>query len=420
MIPISLLLLLLVCGYSTKLAAMDKPSTCSAHPSASLEDLRHIAFEAWNLKQFTKAEDCYRDILTASQSGPVPPTQLAGDLHSAGIIASEIGRYAEAEQYYGRELALRDKTNDRVGAGLAYNSLGATLQIEGAFSRAEATYTKAVNLLSRYAGPDDFKTALALNSLGWLYTLWGKTDQASDTLQKAYDAAEKALPADDPALIRFLDVHASFLTTVGRYSEAERLWMRALQIGEKAYPDGDAKFDEVLLHLGQMYSVTGDYNSAERTFQRFLAIPKPPSGPDGVVRAVVTAEIGRIYTQQHRYKNAEQYLDSSVNLMQSEGDTVPVAYSLIRSYFGDYYVAVSKWREAEVQYRTALNMRETMLGKNSPDVALTMFSLAKVLQKLHRKEEAQEYLTQAASIAALQKNLAYSADTVDVRAFRPQ
>ncbi len=413
---VCLLLPAMLCCQTFRLAAIDLPQMCMDPSSTTLENLRQIALNAWSQKEFAKAGDCYREIVNVTRSGQTPPSELSNDLHNLGLISSELGQYANAKEYYQRELKLRGEANDLVGAGVAYSSLGAVLQIEGSFPDAETCFKKAVTVLSRYAGPNDLKTAMAFNRLGWLYTLWGRTDEANESLQKADEAAEKALPGDDPALIKFLDIHASFLSTIGRYAEAEKLWTRALQIGEKAYPNDDAKFDEVLLHLGQTYSALGDYKSAEETFRRFLYIRKP-SGPDGTARAVVTAEIARVYMQQRRYKDAEQYLNRSVNMMEAARDPVPQVYSLIRSYFGDYYMARSKWLDAELQYRSALQMRQAMLGKSSPDVAATMCSLAKALQKLHRKQEAAQYLTQAAAIMESQKNPAYAGATIDVGAF---
>jgi len=407
-----------LCGYASIVSAAEQPTMHAGAKGSALAGLRQSAFEHWKQGQFEKAADDYRDILRLSD-GSQASAAFAEDLHSAAVIEGELGHYRDAKAYYRRELDVLHRTGNEVAAGEVYRSLAGILQIEGAFSEAETSYQKSVELLTRCAGPGDIRTATTLNGLAWLYTLWGKMHEANLLLRQAMEAADRALAPDDPRFIRFLDVRASFLTASGKYSEAERSWKRALQIGKKAYSGDDAKYDEVLLHLGQLYSVTEDFKSAEDMFQRFLVIAKPLAGPDSVIRAVATAELARVYSQQRKFDAAAQLFSHSIQLIETERDKVPVVYSLIRTYFGDYYMARSQWPEAEVQYRNALALRETMLGKNAPDVAASMLSLSKALTKLHRKKEAQQYYAQALAIATSQNNAIYSGDTIDVRAFRP-
>jgi tetratricopeptide (TPR) repeat protein len=411
-------LIVVSCGCAVRVSAMEQPQVPDGSGHTDVQGLRHTAAQYWNQGQFEKAADCYSDILRVSEASP--GAEFAEDLRSMAVINRHMGRYQEAKKYYRRELEVLQNTGNQIAAGAANGSIAEILEIEGAFDEAETSYKNAVELLDRYAGPTDVRTAAALNGMAWLYTLWGRTSKASQFVEKASAAAERALAPDDPRLIDFLDVRASFLSTTGKYSEAERVWKRALQIGGKAYPHDDSRYDEVFLHLGQAYSVVQDYRPAEEMFRRFLAIDRPRAGADAAIRAVATAELARIYMEQRRFVDAEPLFSKSVQMIESERNHVPVAYSLIRSYFGDYYMARSKWSEAETQYRSALKLREAMLGEDAPDVAASMLSLSKALGKLHRKKEAEQYQAQAASIVASQKNPAYRGDTVDVRAFRQQ
>ena len=401
------------CAYIATSAMASSPSPDSSHHS-NLKDLRQTAFELWQQGQYEKAADSYREILQSSEFGA--PSDFADDLHGMAIVSGDLGRYEDAKSYFHRELDIRQQTGNRPAIARAYSSLAGILQIEGEFPEAEADYKNALALFNEAAGPSDFHTAFTMNSMAWLYTLWGRTEQAGQYIEKADEAAKKTLPADSPEFIRFFDVRASFLSSTGKYSEAERAWQQALQIGEKVYPHNEDKYDEVLLHFGQLQSIIGEYKSAEDMLQRFLAVKKPLAGSDVAIRAVATAELARMYAQQHKYNDAEPLFSKSVQMIDSEPRQVPIANSLIRTYFGDYYMARSKWTEAEAQYRAALQLRQAMLGENAPDVALSMFALSKALTKLHKKDEAKEYQSRAASIIAAQKNAFFSADTIDVRA----
>ena len=391
-------------------------TTCSVEAQrSSLDDLRCSALHSWQQGQLQEALNCYREIVRRSEASEQPDKILPEDLHSIAALSTGMGRYEDAKNFYRRELAVLDRRGEKAESGVAYTSLGEVLQIEGSFAEAETSYRKAVELLNQYAGPADLRTAKALNAMGWLYTLWGKVDKAKQALQKALGVASNALPEDSPKLIHFLDVQASFLTTTGKYSDAERVWQKALRIGQRAYPGDAFPYEEIFLHLGQTYATAGDEKSAEEMFRRLLEIHKPAGGMTTVAEAVVRAELAATYTHLRDFKQAEPLLLESVRMIQSTPGDVPLAHALILSYFGDYYMARSQWADAEIQYRKALAMREQMLGETAPDVAASMVSLSKALQKLHRKQEAEQLLERASCIMVLQKNPVYTGGTVDIR-----
>lgn len=407
----SIIAIFVLCGCGGGAFATE-PSDSLQQP---LDELRQSALEHWKEGRLEEARSRYSEIVRRSGGSENADQTLPEDLQSLASLSSALGRYEEAKDFYRRELAVLGRRGENVECGVAYTSLGEVLQIEGSFTDAEASYKNALTLLNQYAGPSDLRTARALNSLGWLYTLWGKVDKARQILQKALVAATKALPENSPKLIRFLDVQASFLTTTGRYSEAEKLWHKALQIGKEAYPGGGFQYEEVFLHLGQAYAAVGDEKSAEDMFRSFLAIKKPATEMQTVTEAVVKAELGKTYTSLQNFKEAEPLLLESVRMVEAMPGKVPLAQALILSYLGDYYMARSQWSDAEVQYRKALKMREEMQGETSPDVAASMVSLSKALRKLHRKQEAEQLMERASCIMVLQKNPAFTGNTIDVR-----
>ena len=78
----------------------------------------------------------------------------------------------------------------------------------------------------------------------------------------------------------------------------------------------------------------------------------------------------------------------------------------------------SQWLAAEAEYQQAATMRENALGEH-PLVASSLFSLSKVLRKLKRKKEANQYVARAEQIMAMPGNAAFASNnTIDVRAFR--
>ena len=158
-----------------------------------------------------------------AQSQENPPS----DLQVKASREAAFGSYSEACKLYTQALKLLLARGQEAEGGAVYIKLGEINQMHGAFSLAEVNYNSGLDLLKRYAKPNDFRLVIALDDLGWLDIMWGRLMEGSRLLDQARMKAEEA-PPNDPRLIGHLDTQAAYLTTTGKYSEARKLWTRAL------------------------------------------------------------------------------------------------------------------------------------------------------------------------------------------------
>ncbi len=56
--------------------------------------------------------------------------------------------------------------------------MGSLYALQGSFSKAESNLKSAIAVFTKYAGPNDVRTAKAWNALGWLYTARGSMENA--------------------------------------------------------------------------------------------------------------------------------------------------------------------------------------------------------------------------------------------------
>ena len=112
--------------------------------------------------------------------------------------------YAESGMDLVRHLQTKITEGKQVDAAGVYAKLGELTQIHGAFAAAETSLEKSIDLLNRYAPPNDLHLVTALDDLGWLYITWGKYVDGSRIMDLARTKAEGAQP-NDPSLIRHLD-----------------------------------------------------------------------------------------------------------------------------------------------------------------------------------------------------------------------
>src|ERR1700735_1250048 len=86
---------------------------------------------------------------------------------AVGASAAELGSYSEADKYT-HKVDLLIATGKQAEAASVYRGLGEDNQIHGEFSNAEVNFTKALDLLKRYAQPNDLRLVTAMDDLGWL------------------------------------------------------------------------------------------------------------------------------------------------------------------------------------------------------------------------------------------------------------
>ncbi|HTS50037.1 MAG TPA: tetratricopeptide repeat protein [Bryobacteraceae bacterium] len=297
-------------------------------------------------------------------------------------------------------------------------SMGSLFALQGSFSDAEANLKSAIATFTKYAGPNDLRTAKAWNGLGWLYTARGSMQSADEALRKADSIAYSAVPSGSVDRIPFLDYRAEWLMQVGKYTDAERLWREAAAIGAQRLGKESPSYDVVWLHMGHLYTSIGEYKEAQDALERFLSIEAKVMPRGSLAQGVALGELGNTYAHlKDHSEQAEPTLLRSMDMLRTIPGNVPLANALVGSYLGDYYMSQRRWSDAANQYQLVLETRQELIP-NTALVANSMGSLAKALEKLNRKHEAKRYKKQAQAILSQQYNPLYSGNTVDVKSFR--
>jgi tetratricopeptide (TPR) repeat protein len=332
------------------------------------------------------------------------------------LFACACGFAESTGKGYSNEAALRVANgNKSTEVAQVYLRMGETAEVRGDFPAAEALFKEARDVLERGVSADDSPRVATLDDLGWLYVTWGKMAEGSRLMDEAQAQAERMDP-EDPRLIKHWDTQAAYLVVARRYSEARKDWTHALEIGKLNYGPDSPRYAALLVHLGQASSIYGDYKTAEEMFQRFLTLASDNNRETQEARAVAQGELAHVYVELHRYSEARPLFDKSLAAFQNDPDGAPLVRSMILSYLGDWYMEQSEWDKAQLQYREAVNIQQRVLGGNNV-VASDMVALSRALKKLHRKNEAKEWMTRARAILIARRQQ-LPQDTVDVLALR--
>jgi tetratricopeptide (TPR) repeat protein len=200
--------------------------------------------------------------------------------------------------------------------------------------------------LAEYLKPFNERTMGTFDLLGSTYYLDGRAADARATFQRELDLTTKELGAQSEQNQRPLSELASVAVAQKNFSAAETLYLRLVDNAEKNYDPSDTRICIFLFQLAEFYQSQKAYEKAEPYMLRAYAIGK-----------------------------------------QADGDVGPVI-ELYAAKLQTLYIAWGKFDKAEPYCRKVLSLREQNYGRNSRAVADSIQTLADVLDKIGKKDEA--------------------------------
>ncbi|WP_335581497.1 CHAT domain-containing protein [Streptomyces sp. KLMMK] len=219
--------------------------------------------------RFDAAETVYTEILTMLGAHPEPPReQLATAYDELGKLAQVRDRLDEAEQWFGRALALRKGSGDPSGEAEAYRKLGLAAQERKQWEEADRWLRRAL-AVTEEAG-DRRGMADLFSDLGVVAVLRGRGNEAEQWYHRLR-AAKEGAAAEHPRRRAHL-CHKLGLLAMGGvlWDEAERWYREALaieeQLGDRSAMAGTCS------DLGRVAHAKGRLDEAEQWYLRCLTI----------------------------------------------------------------------------------------------------------------------------------------------------
>ena len=178
----------------------------------------------------------------------------------------------------------------------------------------------------------------------------------------------------------------------GDYPKSLNYFFQALQIDEKLLDDKETA--RTLSGIGAVYVKLRNYDKGIEFFEKVLAIRMKLKDEIGI--AVCYTNLGDIYQKKESYDLAISYHEKSLRI-ERRISPMDIHYSL-QSLGNIYYDLgnISKSREA---YQEALIIRKNL--RNKFIISETMISLARVLIKEQKFDEAYGYLDEGLALAKI-------------------
>ncbi len=314
------------------------------------------AAETWNKsRDWTKAEEVYRDALSASLEVRADAHILLalGDLYASRFI------YTEAEsEYLAAYNILKNRQSSSLLAGRALYKLGRLEEIRDNLGAAQKYFQRAAKLQETLA-PESLDLASTLQHLGMVAWRRSDLDLAEGYHQRALDLKMML----EPGRIGVASSHQNLGwidQARGEAELAEEHFRKALEIKERVFPDS-VSLAYTLDSLGEIAAAKGEPVAALELFMRSLKI-REKHAPESREVAYSLSKLGFLAIQLEDWQAAEEYFDRMLGIWEK---LAPVSFAQAEGLRGMGLVAWQRGQRsvAARHFEGAINTLEAVVQK---------------------------------------------------------
>jgi non-specific serine/threonine protein kinase/serine/threonine-protein kinase len=331
---------------------------------------------------------------------PLVQAQL---MHTMGMVYREMGLFSQAQPLLEQAIATRRAlvAEDDPDLQATLLDLARLEQQQGRFADAEALYRATLSLRERTGGPNAPSLMLPLSALGGMLVTRGRYPEAESLLTRAIALREKNPAPADADYARTLRHLASAYASEGRYADAEPAFRRVLAMSERIAGPDHPDVGRALNNLGTVYYELKRYDEAEQFYLRAEANLSRALGADHPNIASININLGEIAWRRHRLPDAEMRLRRALAILQKKGvDPSFPSIATAELDLANVLRDAGRLAESESHYRTALQIRETAFGHETPRVAEALTEYARMLRLRNRVAEAERLEARVRAIPA--------------------
>ena len=238
--------------------------------------------------------------IEAAPAGAEHDRQLVRTLVDLADCHRRAGRWADAGPVLRRALALSGG-----GDAAVLNMLGIVAKELGAFAEAAGWYGQAAALQRRDGASLDSQAALRHNLAGLAYAR-GRHEEAERHARKAVELRRRAPGSTNVGVAADLAVLASAVAARGRRDEARALFEEVLVTYRAARPPRRYEIAVVLHSLAAIDQAGGMPVTAERRYRQAVAMKLELLGDQHPEVALALNNLGTLLDEQHRTTEAAE------------------------------------------------------------------------------------------------------------------
>lgn len=265
---------------------------------------------------------------------------VLGDL---GDLSHEIGRYEEAEDFYGRAVGLASEWKSNPSALALVNvNLARLRENRENFTSAEELYRETLKLVTRY--PESFSLSeifIIRNNYAGMLLQAGEAQRALQMQEETVEGFEERNPGPHRLKAIANQVLAASYGRVGRLDEAEVAGRRSVEIALEVSGDAGLLTSDCLNVLGGILADKGKYAEAVDVLDRAIRIREAIVGPGHLKVMVVNVKLARAYAGLgDQIASARHYEAASRSLLSQHHKPEMRRYLGVVNEFLDYLESI--------------------------------------------------------------------------------
>ncbi|HWO19674.1 MAG TPA: tetratricopeptide repeat protein [Kofleriaceae bacterium] len=391
------------------LVAIEDPHAAAEHPHALQRLLVRTAACLWKRGEPARAIEQQRRAIAllevqlgagggaAGTGGAADPQiALANALATLGNMLREVGELSDAASQLEQARALLAAREDAVEVVPVLRALARVTAARGDYEGARTELERALALdRKRLGGNDDLSIAATLSELSGVEVEAGQLDRAARLLEDALAMQRRLLATDDHPLVAATLRRAAAICEERRdLAGARERFERALDVLRRVlHTDYHVAIIDVMNDLARVLMRLGDHLGAQRLLEHALTgSAKLFGGGANPHGAAASYNLARAYVLEGDPTGARRLLERALAGLQTHGMTPihPTAAAILELLAE--LDATTDLEAARVRYAQALEIRRELSEPLSPDVLQTTASLARVVARLGKTEEAARLL----------------------------
>lgn len=289
---------------------------------------------------------------------------IKGRLQRAqGDLDGSIATYGAALE---ERIALSGLNHSETAA--LYNSLAVAHMHANHFNAALIAYRKALAIQDALQRTEDLDAQIMRANMGMLAFRYGQVDEGEALLRSAF-TKQRALAGDSAAVSAAMGYYGVIASQRGRHDEAVSVLRTAVNMASTFAGPASPVAVQNRLFLAEALDTAGETMNASAILAENLALARKQLGDANLVVLRTRLAQARIAIRGGHRVEGRAELDESIPLLRQQGKSGQLALAQALVLQGESLLLDGKRSEAQKPLAEALQMRQTLLWDQSPDVA---------------------------------------------------
>lgn len=318
------------------------------------------------------------------------------------LAYDRLGDYENALRYYQKAFVLNDEaigTNNPDITATMYHNYAGVYYDKGDYKKALEYNGKAVSIREKVFGQNHPETAKSYNSIALVYKALGDYGNAIKYNLMTLVTREKFLGTNHPDTAITYNNLAVVLSDLGNYEKALEYFEKALAISErvlgKNHPETGMKYN----NLGRVYFALEDYENAQKYFEKALSISEKAIGKNHPETEKIYYNLATVYNKQGEYEIALEYYEKVLAIRKRVFGLDHPKTTAMYEPIAQLYYAQNSYEKAIIYFMKDLTNTEKNLGKNHPDTVTAYNNLAVVYSAQSNYDKALEYFEKSLALS---------------------